>query len=104
MSKYVVLRVSENNPYLGKMHLKLYELLLHTNTKFPNNEPYFSSIVNSKSCLSHSVEKNQIAQLLKLGQNHISSFGHKKYSKKKGKIFVLKLNSQKLKEIISLMK
>ena len=92
MSKYVVLRVSENNPYLGKTHLKLYELLLHTNTKFPNNEPYFSSIVNSKSCLSHSVEKNQIDKLLKLGQNHISSFNHKKYSKKKNLFFLVSIN------------
>ena len=99
MSKYVVMRLNyDQNPYSGKSLLPLYELFNHTSTKYPNNEPYFSANIKLSRCKFYSVEKEDIDRILKLAQNNISD-GFKKDSKK-GKIFVLKLNSPDLKYII----
>ena len=100
MSKYVVMRLNyKPNPYTGKSHLPFYELFNHTSTKYSNNAPYFSANISRKHCEFYSIEKQYVKILLKHAQNNISS-GFKKDSKK-GKIFVLKLNSPKLKHIIS---
>ena len=100
MSKYVVMRLNyKPNPYTGKSHLPFYELFNHTSTKYSNNEHYFSANISRKHCEFYSVEKEDIDRILKLAQNNISH-GFKKDSKK-GTIFVLKLNSQTLKHIIT---
>lgn len=99
MSKYVILRLNHKpNPYSGKRHLPFYELFNHTSTKYANNEPYFSANIGEKQCKFYSIEKQDLNNILKLAQNNISA-GFKKDSKK-GRIFVLKLNSTKLKHIL----
>ena len=100
MSKYIVMRLNyKQNPYTGKSHLPFYELFNHTSTKYSNNEHYFSANISRKHCEFYSIEKKDINKILKLAQNNISH-GFKKDSKK-GKIFVLKLNSLSLKHIIT---
>lgn len=76
---------------------------MHTRTKYVGNEPYFSSIVNKTWCNSYAIEKAEVPAMLKKAQNHISSYSKQnKKQSKYGTIFVLKLNSPKLKAIQSL--
>lgn len=106
MSKYVIIKKSfGKNPYSGKKHLDFYTLWFHEVTKYENNEPYFSAALNMGHCMAYSIHKKDIAKILKQAQNHISKYNkqHKKESKQ-GHIFVLKLNSPKLKDIIKYCK
>jgi len=104
MSKYVILRLnSKLSPYSPDKGKPFYELFFHTNTKYENNEPYFSASLNKKTVIKHSIRKEDLPNLLKLAQNHIPSYGKRKEIKR-GKIFVLKVNSTKLEAIINLYK
>ncbi len=106
MSKYVIIQKSySKNPYSNKQDKDFYTLWNHTVTKYKDNEPYFSASLNMRHCMAYSIHKKDIAKMLKQAQNHISKYNkqHKKESKR-GHIFVLKLNSPKLKDIIKYCK
>ena len=106
MSKYVIIKKSyDKNPYSGRGNLDFYCLWMHTTTNYQNNEPYFSTSLSMKYCEKYAIEKKDIQSMLKQAQNYISKYNkqHKKESKQ-GHIFVLKLNSPKLKDIIKYSK
>lgn len=95
MSKYVILGIpKEDDKYTKKA-----TLFFHTNTKYPENAPYFSTLVNQFQINRHSVEKHQVPEILKLAQGKSYSSKRKniKYYKK---IIVLKVNSPKLKQYL----
>ena len=106
MSKYVIIQKSyDKNPYSGKEDKDFYCLWSHTVTKYQNNEPYFSANLNMKRCIAYAIEKKDIANMLKQAQNFKSK--NNKQQKKEstqGHIFILKLNSPKLKDIIEYCK
>lgn len=97
MSKYVILGIPrEENKYTRTKAT----LFFHTNTKYPNNEPYFSSAVTEYQIDRYSIEKNQIPEILKLA--HGKSYGCKRRNTKYyEKIIVLKVNSPKLKQYLN---
>jgi len=102
MSRYVILRLNyKPKPYSGCKDKPFYELFYHTHTKYESNKPYFSAEITKIG--KYSIEKEDLPAMLKLAQNYKSNFSGCKYSKE-GKIFVLKTNSLKLKEIINLYK
>lgn len=102
MSRYVILRLNnEPNPYSGYADKPFYELLNHTKTKYNDNRPYFSAQLSNID--KYSISKEDLPTMLKSIQNFIPSYSKSK-SSKEGKIFVLKTNSSKLKEIINLYK
>lgn len=104
MSKYVILRLNnKTNPYTSYKGKPSYGLFFHTNTKYANNEPYFSTSLNKKTINKYSINKEEIPSMLKLAQNHVPSYGKRK-EVKRGKIFILKVNSPKLETIINLYK
>ena len=96
MSRYVILRLNnETNPYAGKDGQPFYELFTHWNSKFGEDHPYFSANLSKNAVFAQSVTKKELPAFLKQAQNFICPFNKTKYSKK-GKIFVLKMNSPKL--------
>ena len=71
----------------------------HTNTKYPENAPYFSTLVNQFQVNRHSIEKDKLPAILKLAQG--KSFSCKRRNTKYyEKIIVLKVNSPKLKQYL----
>ena len=100
MSQYIIIRKHhKTSPYSGQKSKVFYEFFTHVNTKFANNEPYFSSILYNDSVCT----KEQLPTLLNLAQNHITSYRRQpKKESKSGHIFVLKLNSPKLQAILAL--
>jgi len=82
----------------GNRHL-YYSMYYHTNTKLVDNEPYWS--LNLLQGERFSISKEDLPSKLKEAQNLLSSSKKQPIrTGKKAKIFVLKLNSPKLKEII----
>lgn len=106
MSKYVIIKKSfSKNPYSGKGHLDFYTLWFHTVTKYENNEPYFSANLDMRHCMAYAIHKKDIAKMLKQAQNDTKNYNKQPNKEsKRGHIFVLKLNSQKLKDIIKYCK
>ena len=99
MSKYVII-LEKNKPiYLGNGRTQKHCLFFHTNTKHEDNKPYWSLSFLKHYIKKYSIEKEMIPCLLKLAQNHKYNFNDKRTGKI-GKIFVLKINSPKLKSII----
>lgn len=96
MSKYVILGIPKKENKYTRTKATLF---FHTNTKFPNNEPYFSSAVNQYYINKYSIEKHQIPEILKLAQGKSYSC-KRKNTKYYEKIIVLKVNSPKLKQYI----
>lgn len=104
MSKYVILRLNKKpSQYSTDKGKPFYEIFCHTNTKYDNNEPYFSASLNNNFINRYSIYKEDLPIILKLAQNHIPSYSKVKESNQ-GKIFVLKTNSHKLKAITKLYK
>lgn len=99
MSKYIILKKSFKRTIMSKTRSLSYTVYCHTNTKYKDNEPYWSLDLNMATF--YAVDKDRIGSLLKEAQNLIldRKFVPKK-STKDGKIFVLKLNSPKFKAII----
>ena len=95
MSKYVILGIPRED---GKYTRKA-TLFFHTNTKYPNNEPYFSSAMTKYGINKYAIKKDQISEIWKLAQKKSFSCKRKnaKYYKK---IIVLKVNSPKLKQYL----
>ena len=96
MSKYVIIEKldKEFNPYTDGKNIKpLYSILFHTKTKYQDNRPYFSSMITKISIKKYSFEKDKIDIFMKIAI--------KIKSKHKGtKLFILKQNSPKLKELM----
>ena len=104
MSRYVIIKKSfGKNPYSGKEHLDFYSLWTHNSN---SKEPYFSATIKMLNCVFNSFSKKEIAHNLKEVQNHSYYYGRHQPRKqtKRGHIFVLKLNSPKLKDIIEYSK
>ena len=96
MSKYVILGI----PRKDDKYTKNATLFFHTNTKYPNNEPYFSSAMTEYGINKYAIKKDQIPEILKLA--HGKSFSCKrKNTKYYEKIIVLKVNSPKLKQYLN---
>ena len=95
MSKYVILGI----PRKDDKYAKNATLFFHTNTKFPNDEPYFSSAVTEYQVNRYAIEKDQIPKILKLAQGRSYSC-KRKNTKYYEKIIVLKVNSPKLKQYL----
>lgn len=106
MSKYVIIKkYYGKNPYSGKQDKDFYTLWTHTVTKYKDDEPYFSASLNMRHCIAYSIHKKDIAKMLKQAQNHKNTYKKQpKKESKKGHIFILKLNSPKLKDIIEYSK
>lgn len=96
MSKYVILGIPrEDDKYTRKA-----TLFFHTNTKYPENAPYFSTLVNQFQVNRHAIEKDKLQAILKLAQG--KSFSCKRRNTKYyEKIIVLKVNSPKLKQYLN---
>lgn len=104
MSKYVILRLDKKpSPYSTDKGKPFYQIFCHTDTKYDNNEPYFSASLYKYQIKKYAVDKADLPKLLKLAQNYIPSYSKIKESKQ-GKIFVLKTNSPKLEAIRNLYK
>ena len=103
MSRYVIIKKSYGkNPYSGKEHLDFYCVWTH---KSNSVEPYFSASIGMINCIAQSFDKKDIAKVFKEVQNH--KYNNRKNPKKetkRGHIFILKLNSPKLKDIIEYSK
>lgn len=101
MSNYVIFK---ENVYIKQNNVenKEYELFFHTQTKYPDNYPYFST--NVSRYVEYTITKENLPQMLKMAQNFIP-YGRvdnrKKDKNRKTKIFVLKENSPKIKEILN---
>lgn len=106
MSKYVIVKKSNNsNPYSGKEDKDFYTLWFHTKTKYENNEPYMSADLSEQSCKFYAIEKKDVPSMLRQAQRHINKYRKQPIKQtKSGHIFVLKLNSPKLKDIIEYSK
>ena len=102
MSKYVILiKYYAPSPYSAKAGRDHYELFMHTKTKYPDNAPYFSSSIYRYTF--HTIDKSNLPNMLKIAQN--IRIGHNKTRQSKyGHIFILKLNSPKLKHILDYYK
>ena len=96
MSKYIIVGVYPPDRY---DHKETYTIFFHTKTKYRENEPYFSTNVSRKTVDYYAVEKDQIANLLKIAQNQVYRPDVKK-NVKRMHIFVLKTNSPKLEKYI----
>ena len=96
MSKYVILGI----PRKDDKYTKNATLFFHTNTKYPENAPYFSTSLTMYYINKYAIEKDQIQEILKLAQKKSFSCKRKntKYYKK---IIVLKVNSPKLKQYLN---
>lgn len=104
MSKYVVLiKYKKNNSYSGKQNKPYYCILFHGSTKYPENYPYFSANISKKTVERYAVDKENIDELFSMAK-HLKTYSQKKLESKQGKIFILKANSSKLKDIISISK
>lgn len=96
MSKYVILGIpKEENKYTRTKAT----LFFHTNTKYPNNEPYFSGALSEYNINKYSIKKYQIPGILKLAQGKSYSC-KRRNTKYYEKIIVLKVNSPKLKQYL----
>lgn len=95
MSKYVILGI----PKKDDKYIKKPILFFHTNTKYPNNEPYFSTAVIEYSINKYAIEKEKVPEILKLAQGKSYSC-KRKNTKYYEKIIVLKTNSPKLKQYL----
>ena len=95
MSKYVILGI----PRKDDKYTKNATLFFHTNTKYPDNEPYFSTAVTEYAINKYSIEKHQIPEILKLAQGKSYSC-KRRNTKYYEKIIVLKVNSPKLKQYL----
>jgi len=94
MSKYLIF-----GKYWDEQRQKYeHTVWFHTNTKYPNNEPYFSGDI-PRGIRRHQIEKKDLENQLKCAQASKSYKGkrHTKYYK----IFVLKANSSKLFRILN---
>lgn len=104
MSKYVIIKKSfGKNPYSGKEHLDFYCVWAH---KTNSVKPYFSASLGMNNCIKQSFDKKDIAKAFKEVQNYSYSNykDQPKKQTKRGHIFILKLNSPKLKDIIEYSK
>ena len=99
MSKYIILALpnSEEKEFYTNNTVAL--TFFHTNTKYPNNEPYFSSLFNEYVIEKYAVSKEDLPRILKLAQG--KSYACKRRNTKNYKIIVLKLNSLKLKALLN---
>ncbi len=100
MSKYIIIKKYHKPIELGLNRVANYCLYFHTNTKYVNNEPYWSLDTSRSKQEKYAVTKEELPALLKQSQNMIRL--SRKVIKKDssdGKVFVLKLNSPKLTEI-----
>lgn len=96
MSKYVML----GTPRKKNKYARNATLFFHTNTKYPENAPYFSTLVNQFQVNRHAIEKDKLQAILKLAQG--KSFSCKRRNTKYyEKIIVLKVNSPKLKQYLN---
>lgn len=102
MSKYVIIKKYHKPFKLGKDREVTYTLFFHTKTKLKDNEPYWSLNTSRNAQRVYAVTKKQLPRLLKLAQNQTrtNARGVIKKTSSDGKIFVLKLNSPKLLEIV----
>lgn len=96
MSKYVILGIPKKENKYTRTKATLF---FHTNTKYPNNAPYFSTLVNEFAINKYAVDKDKLPEILKLAQGKSYSC-KRKNTKYYEKIIVLKVNSPKLKQYI----
>lgn len=102
MSKYIVLKKAFEPTCLGSNRYTTYSIFCHTNTKYPDNKSYWSTNVCEASAEIYAVDKDQIDSLLHEAQHLMHTHRKVPYkSTKSGEVFVLKVNSPKLKSIIA---
>ena len=96
MSKYAILGI----PREDDRYTKKATLFFHANTKYPNNKPFFSTVVTEYTINKYAVEKDKVPEILKLAQGKSYSC-KRKNTKYYEKIIVLKVNSTKLKQYLN---
>ena len=97
MSKYVILiKFNKTSPFLHNLGQDYFCMYFHTRTKLKDNEPYWSADLTQGDF--YSISKEDLPAKLKQAQNTLQSRGKQPIrAGKRGKIFVLKLGSSKLK-------
>lgn len=96
MSKYVMLGI----PRKKNKYARNATLFFHTNTKYPENAPYFSTALTKYAINKYAIEKDKVPEILKLAQGKSYSC-KRRNTKYYEKIIVLKVNSTKLKQYLN---
>ena len=98
MSRYVILSKYAEPLHLGGDRYSYYSMYYHTYTKYEDNKPYWSMYINQAERFS--ISKEDLPAKLKEAQMELVHRRKQQTRKsKRDKVFVLKLNSPKLKEI-----